>query len=651
MSTKTRLGHLLAVSMEEARAAETAEQQAAEQAATDAAAADAAAAAAAEEPAAVADAGEPAPAAEPAAEPAAAEVPAAADDAAVVAAAEPVVTDAAAAPAEEPAAEPAAAPAEEPAPAAAEEPAAAEPAAADAPSADAASTSQDAEPAAAGEERPADADAVSAEKLVVFQTSTESDGAAVQEVAAAAEVVEDATVGDAAAPAPAEEPAPTPAAEEPAAPAADETRTEDAPAADAAADAAAPASDEPAADAVIEVADPDTLEADLVEIGEAAAAVDENSEAVQELTEIQEGLESIAASLEAAALEGGLTPQASVFMRLAVESYTSRLGEENTVPSMESFGGQTTRVSATNVSLESVQETLAKVWAAIKAIIAKVKDAIVDFFKKLLLGTEKLKARAEQVKAAAGKVAGGPKAEKVDLGSTAAKLAVGHNLKIDGTSLAALIDLAKQAQEYDEASSKILVGDYERVRKFAAGDESAVSFTDVHELAAPKAFSKKSGDKVLLTPVLPGNVSFSFERYDFKLLGRDLNVFVAAKHSENGQPASTEIAPLSAAEISKIADECLELVKVVEAGQKAVAANAKTVKAGLKDLKISKNLSGEQAANAKVAINTFKMRATQQDQATTKILGYVITTARAYLAAAEKSLSTYGSGELVPAAA
>jgi len=113
-----------------------------------------------------------------------------------------------------------------------------------------------------------------------------------------------------------------------------------------------------------------------------------------------EGLTEIVASLEATLQNGGLDPVAAQFVHHAVDGYMTPLGVTNSdesIPSLESFGGDTSRIDSTAVSIESIKELAQKVWAAIKQIFAAVIKSVSDFFSKLFGGVGKLQGRIEEL--------------------------------------------------------------------------------------------------------------------------------------------------------------------------------------------------------------------------------------------------------------
>jgi hypothetical protein len=150
-------------------------------------------------------------------------------------------------------------------------------------------------------------------------------------------------------------------------------------------------------DTELVVSPDDTVEQEIAETAESYAEAEQGSDDVAELGDISEGLESICASMEACMEDGGLNPQAALFMQHAVNGYTRRLGlsVSSITPSLESFGGASGQAAATTISMEGIKETVKKIWQAIKNAVMKAIAAVKNFFAKLIGGAKKLKSRVD----------------------------------------------------------------------------------------------------------------------------------------------------------------------------------------------------------------------------------------------------------------
>ena len=182
----------------------------------------------------------------------------------------------------------------------------------------------------------------------------------------------------------------------------------------------------PAVDPVEQLDNAESLETELLEVQETVeeGAVQEGQ--VEEAVEVSEALDEYQEALESIAGSGGLDRNGAMILQIGLEQLCARVGIEPSkisMPSMESFGGTTSRVKATSLALESVKETAANVWKAIVEAIKRAGEWLKNFWKTLTDSNHRLKARAEKVKAAAASATGDASGE-IENGSLANKLHV-----------------------------------------------------------------------------------------------------------------------------------------------------------------------------------------------------------------------------------
>lgn len=169
-------------------------------------------------------------------------------------------------------------------------------------------------------------------------------------------------------------------------------------------------------DAAARVVDPveqldnaESLETELLEVQEVEAEGVEQEAQVEEAIEVSEALDEYQEALESIGKQGGLDRNGAMILQIGLEQLCARVGIEPTAmafPSMESFGGATSRIHSTKVAMESVKETAKKVWEAIIAGIKRAGEWLKNFWKTLTDSNHRLKARADKVKAAAASVKG-----------------------------------------------------------------------------------------------------------------------------------------------------------------------------------------------------------------------------------------------------
>lgn len=131
------------------------------------------------------------------------------------------------------------------------------------------------------------------------------------------------------------------------------------------------------------------------DIERADRSVEMSSLEQEELESAAMTMESVALSLEEAiADETGLSRREAAAHRQTIQAV---LGDALPMPvaSLESFGGDSERFDATQLSLEGIKDTIMKIWNAIKRAVANAIRAVADFFAKLFGGAKKLREKAE----------------------------------------------------------------------------------------------------------------------------------------------------------------------------------------------------------------------------------------------------------------
>ena len=123
-------------------------------------------------------------------------------------------------------------------------------------------------------------------------------------------------------------------------------------------------------------------------VAEVDTGINTAGEAAEGLTEVQDAVEEKVESGE------GLTETEAEFAEMAVEAYCRMVGisarEQRIFPSMESFGGKSSRLRASKLALEGIGDTLKRIWEAIKAAIARAIEMVKSFFNGFIKSRESL---------------------------------------------------------------------------------------------------------------------------------------------------------------------------------------------------------------------------------------------------------------------
>jgi hypothetical protein len=241
----------------------------------------------------------------------------------------------------------------------------------------------------------------------------------------------------------------------------------------------------------------ESMEAAMLSVEEGRQEMDSANTDVDEMVEIAEGLESIVVAVEATQEDGGLDARSAQMMQLAVGGYTSRLGLEaaDVTPSLEAFGGDSGRLSATTVSVEEIGKTVRNIWNAIKQAIQRAIKATADFFAKIFGGVDKVISRIDamekQVKDLKGTASGKMSVSGAQFLHVGGKVEAGDILTglktLDSVAAMAYGDYLKSAEDYYKTvADKFKDGGLQKAEDESKADAAAAE-TDV---AAEKAGAK-----------------------------------------------------------------------------------------------------------------------------------------------------------------
>jgi len=262
-----------------------------------------------------------------------------------------------------------------------------------------------------------------------------------------------------------------------------------------------------------------SVDQELAEMEESRIKQDEIQKDCEAMVEAQTAMEDYADLLAHGLENGGLNGQAAAFMRLGMERFESMFGmEEPLTPSVEAFGGSASQQHSTQVSLESISETLKKSWEAIKRALVALVNAIKDVYAKATNAAGRLEKRANDLRAKAKAAKGQtPKQDKVPI-SGASKLYADGVWKGDDVALVAGF-LTYGLGRYPESAIKYaerVADTVNQLKPESATKESAAAMMkmtdtllqDFQGKAAPSNDKRFAGDtEVKHTDVLPGNMA------------------------------------------------------------------------------------------------------------------------------------------------
>lgn len=392
------------------------------------------------------------------------------------------------------------------------------------------------------------------------------------------------------------------------------------------------------------------LESATTEVVESFHQVEMAEYRQEELESAHTSLEGIAASIEAMVAEDerGLDRAAAQGYALAVKAVVGDVIEQP-IASLESFGGDSERTEATQISLEGLKETIKQIWEGIKRAIESAIKAVSDFITKLFGGVKKMEDRLGQLKQEieAAKKADQKAEGKVSIGN-ADKLALGgkfdSKVMMEGISLVRS-SVVSTADDLTEAGTSYYNG---VVKGFQAKAEKPDGFFEVDgDLVKDLSKIKVVGSE------LPGGKSL---HVDVKAMGTgpdeslNLSEAVALKDHPRARDykGDGEIDVPSLDDLEKMRAGLEQVVKSLS--------DSKAKREALKDARVKvkeaadkwvKDVAGDdkiQEAWGKAKIN-MALRRANVDMASTVVKqdNYVYSYARTVMAGISKSLDAYAA--------
>ena len=171
----------------------------------------------------------------------------------------------------------------------------------------------------------------------------------------------------------------------------------------------------------VEIGSSEGLEAIQSEVAVEALQIEADMALCGDLDNVIGSLESIAEQAASSIADGGLDRQAAGMLEVSVESHMSRVGlsASDAVISVEAFGGTSTQLEATQVSVEAIKDKAKQLWEYLVKKFKEVRQKVFAWFKKVFSGAAMLKKRAEGIAKKAVDKKGTKKegAEKIKLGS------------------------------------------------------------------------------------------------------------------------------------------------------------------------------------------------------------------------------------------
>lgn len=164
---------------------------------------------------------------------------------------------------------------------------------------------------------------------------------------------------------------------------------------------------------VVEVVEPTTeplSEAGIDVLVEEAPTADAINAEIAEVTDIQESLENFSNLLDAAIARGGMRPEEGVMFQTSLEHFQRRLGVAVAKLGLEDFGGNMSRLKATEVSQEALTDVAKEAGKKIQELFAKLTAFIKESIANFKLKSSKVQVILEQSEGEIVKIAKSDKA-------------------------------------------------------------------------------------------------------------------------------------------------------------------------------------------------------------------------------------------------
>lgn len=377
----------------------------------------------------------------------------------------------------------------------------------------------------------------------------------------------------------------------------------------------------------------EVVDTEAVEVVEEVQEVAEQAEEVSgDVAQVEEAeadvavVEQIEEVLEKAVESGeGISETAAEIAQIAVESMQRRLGiKAAKMPSLESFGSASSRVTATRVALEGIKDTAKKAWAAIVNFVKSIAEKIKTFFKGLFDTNTRLLNRAEKIKARASETKGTPEG-KVDAKAVFAGFR-GDKGNV-ATYLANATELVSGSEKVAKSLTNALSTSNDLDKEAAAKAMTSIKSVQPSSEVLKKAgiSDEQKGDAFMMAEMFGGANLVVVAPTDGK-------VFVKVVTGEEMKADKPEMDVLTTSEVSSVCDQVKATVTAVTRMKDIVPAFDKAVKA---IDALAKKQENDDPSTRAVVLSTVKamnMLATQAGALAVRTAGAALNYAEASLA-------------------
>lgn len=396
----------------------------------------------------------------------------------------------------------------------------------------------------------------------------------------------------------------------------------------------------------------ETPEAAQAEIQVAETEVEDTEEQIDEATEVAEELDNVADIVERSNENGGLDQTGAELLNATLESLYGRVGlkvEGRIIPSIESFGGLSSRMRSTRVSVEEIRKRASMIKDKVIEAIVNLWNRIQAFFQQIFTQVGRFHSRIEKLKEIHSQVPDTIVVDKFEDQKIANAVAKGgiptSNLIRDIDSSYSLLN---NAQKFVKSLDSEVKSKYTAIIK-DSGDASKQEvaakleefFESVIKSMNANSFinnTTTSGDRI--SGPLLGNKYFKLQRE--KTVGKFVTLKAKIVLESDDKNVSSELKTLTKNECASALDSVTKLISVIENYKETQKTINQTIN-GLKTtakMSRTKNTDGEDDGSDKI-FDTVMPVVTLMTYTPRVSVSYAASTASAVLTYVEKSLKNH----------
>jgi hypothetical protein len=316
-----------------------------------------------------------------------------------------------------------------------------------------------------------------------------------------------------------------------------------------------------------------------MELNDSAVEGEQEISAVEDGEEVKEALESISDALKISAANGGLDKHAAAVVGIATQYMYNRVGyKAKAMPALESFGGTASRVSATQLAMEGIKDSIRKIWQAIVKGYKRIIAWAAKHWNKVFGAAERMQRRAKAIAKAADELGGKKqKQSSFEDESLVKALYVGSSMPSDMKG--ALSKLKEVTGNIISKADATIVSSDSLVE--ALGDTSGNKLDNIKvpalainykvSVEADKVYGASEGMVWRLSDELPGGVVYAERGPNDEVSGLEaLALFGKVKRGirpapNTKVPSTTKVTTLNAGQIEAVAKVVEEIGSDVQA--------------------------------------------------------------------------------------